>query len=76
MHSERAPPVEEIPQTIVKLLRSLCPEESRDKITISESQVLTVNAKEALLARQIAGPNPSIDIQKEYSKIVFGKKCT
>jgi hypothetical protein len=75
MHSDRAPPLEDIPKTVVTLLRKLCPEESRDHIAISEKQVLMINAKEALLARQVAGPNPSEDVQKAYSKVVFGKKC-
>eukprot|EP00026_Physarum_polycephalum_P001214 Phypoly_transcript_01215.p1 GENE.Phypoly_transcript_01215~~Phypoly_transcript_01215.p1 ORF type:complete len:695 (+),score=95.64 Phypoly_transcript_01215:179-2263(+) len=74
MHSQRAPPLEDIPKTIVNLILKLCPAESRDQIAISENQVLMLNAKEALLARQVAGVNPPEDIQKAYSKVVFGKK--
>eukprot|EP00026_Physarum_polycephalum_P002901 Phypoly_transcript_02910.p1 GENE.Phypoly_transcript_02910~~Phypoly_transcript_02910.p1 ORF type:complete len:777 (+),score=124.52 Phypoly_transcript_02910:243-2573(+) len=64
---------EEIPGIVVNLVKKLCPPEHRDVVKISEDQVLTISAREALLARQVAGPNPSHETQQSYAKIVFGK---
>jgi len=75
MLSSRSLRKADIPSTVVEMLNKICPPEFQAQLRILKDHVLLVSAKEALMARQVAVPDPSADVQAEYAQLVFAKKC-